>query len=240
MRLPKAYLNLRYTLEERRRIFTRGLERLGYEVHHGITLTPRPGDLLVTWNRIRAADEAAKVFQRVGKVLVTENASWGNEFQGQSWYTIARNYHNTADCFDYHGPERWDSLGVDLKPFRTAGETVILPQRGIGSKPTAMPRQWPQGALKRYGGRIRQHPGKGSGKPLERDIANCGTVVTWGSGAAVKALMLGCKVISEMPGWIGEQDNTEQGRLDMFRRLAWAQWTMAEIESGEAFDYLLN
>jgi hypothetical protein len=241
MSLPKAYLHLRFSLPERVRIFTAGLKRLGYEVGHGVTMAPRRGDILVTWNRIRGYNEASKVFDRNGcKVLVTENASWGNDFQGQSWYTIARNYHNTADCFDYHGPERWDALTVDLKPFRAAGETVILPQRGIGSKPTAMPRQWPQGAFKRYGGRIRQHPGKGPGIPLERDLANCQTVVTWGSGAAVKALMLGCKVISEMPRWIAEQDNSEQGRLDMFRRLAWAQWTMAEIESGEAFARLLN
>jgi hypothetical protein len=240
MRLPRAYLHLRFTLEERRRIFTRGLERLGYEVHHGIG-RPEPGDIFVTWNRISAADSMARKCESVGcKVLVTENASWGNEFQGQSWYTIARNYHNTAGCFDYHGPERWDSLTVDLKPFRSAGETVILPQRGIGSKPTAMPRQWPQGAIKRYGGRIRQHPGKGPGIPLERDLANCQMVVTWGSGAAIKALMIGCKVISEMPNWIAEQDNSEQGRLDMLQRLAWAQWTMAEIESGEAFARLLN
>lgn len=239
--MRRAYLNLRYTIPERRRVFATGLEKLGYEVHHGITMTPRSGDILVTWNRIGGANEAAKVFERNGcTVLVTENATWGNGFQGQHWYTIARNYHNTAGRFDHHGPERWDSLNVDLEPFRNSGETVILPQRGIGSKPTAMPRQWPQGVLKRHGGRIRAHPGKGSGTPLERDLANCGTVVTWGSGAAIKALMMGCKVISEMPNWIGEQDNTEQVRLDMLRNLAWAQWTMAEIESGEAFARLLT
>jgi hypothetical protein len=47
-------------------------------------------------------------------------------------------------------------------------------------------------------------------------------------------------VISEMPNWIGYQDNTEQGRLDMFRHLACAQWELHEIESGLAFEHLLG
>jgi hypothetical protein len=64
-------------------------------------------------------------------------------------------------------------------------------------------------------------------------------VVTWGSGAAIKALQWGIPVVSEMPDWIGEQDNTDAGRLEMFRRLAWAQWTMEEIAHGEPFARLL-
>jgi len=63
--------------------------------------------------------------------------------------------------------------------------------------------------------------------------------VTWGSGAAVKALTWGIHVESHMPNWIGEQDNTDAGRLEMFRRLAWAQWTLDEIEDGTAFRHLL-
>jgi hypothetical protein len=42
-----------------------------------------------------------------------------------------------------------------------------------------------------------------------------------------------------MPQWIGEQDNTDAGRLAMFQRLAWAQWRLSEIESGFAFRWLL-
>ena len=51
--------------------------------------------------------------------------------------------------------------------------------------------------------------------------------------------MWGIPALSEMPHWIGEQDNTEAGRLAMFRRLAWAQWTHEEIADGEAFARLL-
>lgn len=236
----RAFLNLRYTVPQRRMIYAAGLKRLGYEVHHGMPFDTRAGDVLVTWNRLSQLDGVAKKFERMGlPVLVTENASWGNGFCGERWYTMARNRHNTRGCFDVGGPERWDDLAVDLPEFRTEGETVILPQRGIGTPPVAMPKTWPRKALQKHGGRIRRHPGKRPSKPLEDDLSDCGKVVTWGSGAAIKALLMGIPVVSDMPQWIGEQDNTEQGRLEMFRRLAWAQWRLSEIESGEAFARLL-
>lgn len=236
----RAWLNLRYTVPERRKAFESGLKALGYEVKNGIPDKRIKGDVFVTWNRIGAGDRVANLFEQDGlPVLVTENATWGNSFAGKRWYTIARTYHNTADCFPVGDPIRWDALNVTLPEWRTGGETVILPQRGIGSKPTAMPATWPQQALKKHRGRIRKHPGRGDGIRLEDDLSDCGHVVTWGSGAAIKALLMGIPVTSYMPNWIGEQDNTTEGRLEMFRRLAWAQWTLEEIAGGLPFRRLL-
>jgi hypothetical protein len=169
-------------------------------------------------------------------VIVTENATWGNDFAGKSWYTLARNYHNVSGMYPVGGPERWDELGVQLDPFRTSGETIILASRGIGPAAYRMPRDWPQ----RQQGRIRAHPGRGEGRPLHEDLANCGRVITWGSGAAVKALMWGIPVESRQPDWIAAQNNSVAGRLQMFRTLAWAQWTHEEIASGEPFARLLE
>ena len=99
-----------------------------------------------------------------------------------------------------------------------------------------MPLDWvPKGCT-----RIRKHPGARPCKPLEDDLAQASKVVTWGSGAAIKALMWGIRVESHMPNWIGEQDNTDDGRLAMLRRLAWAQWRIAEIESGEAIRWAIS
>src|SRR5688572_6655618 len=227
-----AWLNLRYSLPERRAAFERGLQRIGYRVEH--RMPDKPGGLFVTWNRIGQANSVAKEFEKRGlPVLVTENASWGGGFMGERWYHIARGRHNTAGMFPVGGPERWDALGVELAPWRTEGETVILAQRGIGSAPTRMPQGWPQRAQARYGGRVRIHPGTRPAKALEDDLDGAGRVVTWGSAAALQALRMGIPVTSEMPDWIGEQDNTDSGRLAMFRRLAWAQWTLEEIAEGE-------
>jgi hypothetical protein len=202
-----------------------------------LTQTPSSGDIIVTWNRICGGDSAARQFTARGlPVIVAENASWGNDFLGGHWYTLARDYHNRAGMFPVGDNERWDSLGVDFPAWRTEGETVLLAQRGLGA---GMPHGWADRIAAEHGARIRRHPGKRTGKPLAEDLAQCGKAITWGSGAAIKALMMGIPVQSYMPGWIGEQDNTDAGRLAMLRRLAWAQWTVAEIRMGEPFARLL-
>lgn len=238
----RAWLNLRHNVASRHDAFRAGLSALGYRIESGTTVTPAPGDVLVTWNRLNVGHAAALAFERAGlPVLVVENAGWGNDFAGGQWLTLARHWHNTAGAFPVGGPERWDALGVTLGAWRTGGETVILPSRGIGPRGHgAMPQGWEHGALCRYGGRVRRHPGKAEGVPLARDLSQAGRVVTWGSGAAIRALAWGIPVVSEMPGWIGEQDNTDAGRLAMFRRLAWANWRLDEIRDGSALRWMLS
>lgn len=232
--MKTAWLNLRYSSGDRAEAVTAAVCALGFKPRAGLCQDPGEQDVMVTWNRIGEADRIANRFRRV---IVLENAAWGNGFQGGKWITVAKDRHNTASMFPVGGPERWDALGVELKEWRTDGETVILPQRGIGSPPTAMPREWTDSAYTRHKGRVRRHPGTKPAKPLQEDLAKCGRVVTWGSGAAIQALMIGIPVVSDMPDWIGEQDNTDEGRLAMFRRLAWAQWRYHELP--EAFSRLL-
>ena len=150
----RAWLNLRYTVPERRRVFEEGLKRLGYKVHSDTRINPKAGDIYITWNRIGAGQNIASVFEARGlPVLVTENSTWGNDFNGERWYTLARNHHNTAGRYPVGDYDRWDHLGVELQPWRQGGETVILPQRGIGAKPTSMPMGWARGLEGREIGR---------------------------------------------------------------------------------------
>lgn len=232
----RAWLNLRYTPASRVEAFKAGIERHGYRVEMGACNAPGSKDILITWNRIGFGDTSARKFERAGRpVIVTENASWGNDSFGGHWLTLARNFHNMSGMFPIGGNERWDNLRVTLKPWRTSGETVILPQRGFGPREVAMPKGWQF----HQSGRIRKHPGKYDCVPLFDDLAKAGKVVTWGSAAAVQALSWGIPVKSCMPRWIGEQDNTDAGRLAMFRRMAWAQWRLHEIQNGDAFAWLL-
>lgn len=236
-----AHIHLRYTVAERRAAFVNGIRRMGYVPSFGLPERWGDNDILIVWNRINMGNVVAQKFQDAGQiVIVAENSVWGNDFLGRRWYSVARNYHNTDECFPLMGNHRWDGLGVELEPFRPkGGGLVILPQRGIGSAPTRMPAGWAERTQRIIGGRIRHHPGKRESKSLREDLDGVSAVYTWGSGAAVKALMWGCRVFSDMPNWIAVQNNTEEGRLSMFRRLAWAQRELHEIESGEAFACLL-
>jgi hypothetical protein len=215
----------------------------------------------VIWNRYMQFAAAADAFERRGlPVLVAENGYLGNELAGGRWYAISRNQHNGAGSWPAGGPERWDALGIELQPWRGGdGEVVVLPQRGIGPPGVAMPKFWQADVEKRLrAGRIvfrtRRHPGTDPrALPLLDDLAQAFAVVTWGSGAALKALAAGIPVYAEMPGWIGAGAalrvadllaglppwRDDAARLATFRQLAWAMWTLQEIESGEAFRRLL-
>lgn len=239
--MRQAWLSLRFTIPERRAVVCEGLRRIGFKPVDALTLSPSDGDVLVTWNRFADSDRAARIFEARGlPVLCMENCSFGsNSFAGRNWYHIARGFHNRSGCFPIRDNKRWDSLGVELADWRDeGGETVVLPQRGFGPAEVAQPNGW----LERQNGRIRPHPGnrKAPAKTLAEDLEKASWVTTWGSAAAIQALMWGVKVRSDFKNWIAAQDNTTEGRLAMFRRLAWAQSTLAEIASGEAFDRLLN
>ncbi len=241
--MKTAYLGLREGLPYRREAFRAGLETLGYTVRECITHKPESGDCLIVWNRYGEKDSAARVFESQGlPVLIAENGYLGNEFAGKQWFALSRNQHNGAGTFPEGAPERWDSLGVTLHPWRESGETALLPQRGIGPVGVGMPRDWLERTERRLAGtsyRVRRHPGTRDCVPLDVDLANAGRVVTWGSGAALKALTWGIPVESDMPQWIGTQDNTDAGRLAMFRRLCWGMATLEEITDGSAFRRML-
>lgn len=86
--------------------------------------------------------------------------------------------------------------------------------------------------------------------PLGADLKDCWAVVTWSSGAAIKAIAAGVPAFHALPNWIGapaakpfgsDLENPFLGdRLPMFQRLAWAQWGLDEIASGEPFKRLLG
>jgi hypothetical protein len=247
-----AWLNIREGAHYRRDAFVAGLQKCGFRIQQGAPSAPAGHlDILVTWNRYGQGHRAATEFERRKQpVIVAENGYLGSEFKGKRVYALALNHHNGAGRWPVGGPERWAAWGVELKPWRKDGETVILPQRGIGPPGVAMPLAWPREVVKL--GRTRKHPGaKETGIPLEQDLAKAGRVITWGSGAAIKALTMGIPVFHAMPNWIGAPAARplkdikhgpkcdDAARLGMFHRLAWAQADLEEIAKGEAFSRLL-
>jgi hypothetical protein len=240
----QALVLLKDSPHYRRDAFVKGLQAIGYQIVASLE-NPKSDDCLIIWNRYRANDEIAKRFEAVkAKVYVIENGYLGKHWQCKNWFAISQNHHCGAGYFKVGGNERWDDWQVDLKPWRTEGETVILGQRGIGEIGIASPDNWAQSvAIK---GRVRPHPAKYPAITIQDDLKSCGEVVTWASGAALIALTLGIPVFYQMKQWIGAQASShisnypnknlsDSDRLAMFRRLAWAMWTDEEISLGLPF-----
>jgi len=115
--------------------------------------------------------------------------------------------------------------------------------------------------------RVRPHPGNSlPAKPLADDLAGAHACVIWSSSAGVHALVAGVPVVCEAPAWVCadcsyqkietvrtlddlEKVGDEGGeyaavwsarRIAALRRLAWAQFSVEEIESGYAFSCVLR
>lgn len=252
--MPRALNRLRESLHYRREAFDEGLAAAGFDVV-GQLLDPRPGDMLIVWNRYGGFAQQADQFEAAGGlVVVVENGYLGKAWRGGEWFAMALGHHAGAGRWVDHGPQRWDSWGVGLEPWREdVGETLIFAQRGIGAPGVRSPEHWAEAARARIGGRIRPHPASGiAAPPLEQDLANVREVVTWHSAAALVALLAGIPAWFAFPKWIGaragrplaeyglEPPRRDDGaRLAMFRRLAWANWSLDEIRTGEPLRCLL-
>lgn len=241
--VKRALCLIRQQLVYRRDVFCEGLEQAGYRLVYALN-DPRKGDVLVIWNRYGKYHFVATRFERAGATVVVAENGYING--AERYLALAKSHHSGAGQWNVGGPERWDALGIALQPWRTGKEVVVLGQRGIGEPGIAAPRSWAQGLRI---GRVRPHPGNKTAVPLEQDLVDASAVVTWSSAAALRALAMGIPVFCAFPEWIGMAASTplsqfpkhrDVDRLAMFRRLSWAQWTLEEIRSGEAFRCLLR
>ena len=234
-----------------------GLKALGYNVSVKLTKQPTKEDVLLLWNRNGIRHEYAKQYEAVNaKVLVAENGWIGKTRNGGKFYSLSLGWHNGLGQWHCGEESRFEKLNVSLDPWRKSGEHIlVLPSRGIGAPGVGMPRDWPITIAQRLQKmtkrriKIRPHPGD-KNSDLSGDLFNAHCVVTWGSGAGIKAIAAGVPVFYELKNWIGKGaakifgsdiENPFLGdRMRMFERLAWASWTADEIASGLPFRYLLE
>lgn len=228
-----------------------GLHRLGFDVVDLPKNIPTKDDCLVLWNRLPTHDQIAKKYESVGaKVFIAEHG-----WVGRDTYALCLNHHNGYGTWSVGPKTRWPVFGIAEKPWRTKGEHIlVVPQRGIGVPPVAMPRVWTADVLERLSQatdrpiKVR-YPGDRI-HPIEPEFKGCHAVVTWASGGGIKAIVEGYPVFYEMPHWVGGYaaipglDNLENpylGERDtLFHRLSWAMWKPDEIESGEPFRLLMD
>lgn len=260
MGAPRAAVLIRPLPHYRHDAFVAGFRALGYEVTVGTHATdPRPGDVLAIWNRYGIYHRAAEQYERVGaKVLVAENGYLGVDRQGLQYYALALSGHNGSGRWHVGGPERWEALGLRLEPWRPAGRHILVrAQRGIGSAEMQSPMAWHDKMVRRLRAmtdrevHLRQHPATAPDQPsLAEQLVGAHCLVSWASSDIGRAILMGVPAFYEAPHHVLETiaerglENLEtprrRERLPGFVRLAWAQWNVAEIASGEPFRILLQ
>lgn len=229
----------------RRHLFL-GLENLGYSIADFPLDNPTPEDVLVLWNRLPTKNDLAENYEAAKAKVVIAEHGW----IGDNTVALSLNHHNGAGKWRVGEESRWPNFGIEVKPWREKGEHVlVVPQRGIGVPPVAMPRMWTEDVVARLKDVtdreiVVRHPSERR-EPFEPALKNVHAVVVWASGAGIKSIVNGVPVFYEMPFWIGgpaarigidDIENPYLGERDtMLHKLSWAMWKIDEIASGEAF-----
>jgi hypothetical protein len=149
--------------------------------------------------------------------------------------------------------DRWHRLGLDLLPWAERdGYALIL---GQCAGDLAVPGDYAkvlagmkQAAAEHYGPvRVRKHPLiNGGQRPLAEDLAGARLAITWTSTSAVEAVLAGVPTITFSPqaiAWpvtshaLGDPPYLGDRGLWCYD-LAYRQWTLAELTSGEAWEHL--
>ncbi len=256
----RAHLLIRSEPGYRRDSFAAGLCAAGFEIAGEPRAPPSPSDLLVIWNRYSRYHDTALKFEAAGaRVVVAENGPLGRDWRGQAWYSIVEGAPAGAGRWLDGGPTRWEGLDVDICEWRKGGrEVIVLAQRGIGPPGVRQPDGWHLKAAERFRSagfrvRVREHPGERQPvRSLEQDLEDARFVVTWASGAAIKALIWGVPVVYGFSQWIGaaaampidsapkgcDWEPPEVDRLPALHRLAWSMWQTREIAAGLPFQAL--
>lgn len=196
---------------------------------------------------------------QAGTVIVAENGYL--EGPGGPYCALAVGGHNGSGRHAARSRTRLERLGVAFKPWRETGSHILVcPSRGLRSSVVRQPERWAENTVARLKAltgrevRIRPHPGNWKANPpkvpIEDDLRGAWACVIWASSAGVKSLIDGVPVIYTAPHWICAEaagnriEDIESppmpDRTPAFERLAAAQWSLAEIASGEAFRALLG
>ncbi len=259
--MSTAYVLLPSTVHYRREAFINGFARLGYIVEQGSPVKPLgERDAALVWNMTARSRQAITMSQEgAGALLVAENGFYGADETGHQLYAIALEGHNGSGRWYAPDDSRLKKLAIDFKPFRSeeGGKVLIADQRGIGSPLMRSPPHFASSTatvLSRGGFEpaVRPHPGQNApATNLMDDLENAQALVVWSSNCATQPLVGGLPTYYCAPTIVSapasqpftpklKSDFSDDRRYQAFAKMAWAQWTLAEIASGEAIDTLLQ
>lgn len=222
-----------------------GLKRLGFEVRVGAHLG---ADALVTWSPWKGSQREALHFRYASEskpVIVMENG-WLSPIRDVPYFQVAIGGWNGTGTFPTGDIERRRSWGAPAGPWRDNpdGHVLVIGQRGHPNDPrTAVP-GWHQ-TLGPFDRPVIRRP-RDATRSLAADLSGAREAHVWTSNAASHAVMAGIPVVQHGPNLMVSALASRPGQ-PLFRgdrtaeldRLAWSQWNITEIATGEPFARLL-
>lgn len=221
--------------------------------------TQMEGDALVTWspwNRSRRAALVRHYADARRPVIVMENG-WLTPLLlppigCEQFFQVALGGWNGTGTYPVDGPDRWASwrLTMDAWTNRIAGRNgyaLVIGQRGHPFDTRSAPPGWENqlqlpGIEERF---VIRRP-RETVIPLAKHLSGAAEVHVWTSNVATHAILDGIPVIQHGPNLMTSELASRPGqalqrgdRRAVLERLAWAQFTMPEIGSGEPFARLL-
>lgn len=173
----------------------------------------------------------------------------------QSYFRVAKNRLQHTGVGTSDG-KRFRALGIEIKPWRTAGEHIVVCPQSTPFMRTVVDYQngdWTANMLAKLRAettreiRLRSwSPDKGKlAATLGQDLVSAHALVTWSSAAAVTAVLAGVPVLVESPDCAARpMSGQDIGSLPTPDRETWAgvladnEWTLDEMRSGKAWSHL--
>lgn len=201
------------------------------------------GDRIATYGIKRGSGDSIK---RAKEFWYIDHGYFGkgspHRFDG--YYRIVYNsiIHNTSGDFP---SDRFDKFKIELKDWRKNGDKIVvvppsLPMGKFLGVPTESWIKWTTDEIKKYTDRSIEICQKEKGKTsnLKELLKTAWVLVTDHSNAQVDALANGIPVITTSPmRKIGSLASIENPVMDrsFLKNLAYRQWTIKEIQSGQAW-----
>lgn len=225
-----------------------GLEKIGLRVIMGGDGV-LDADLLVTWSPWNGSRRQGMQlhYSRANRPVIIMENGWLSPIRGVAYFQVALDGWNGTGRFPAGGSERWSGWGLGEYPWteRKDGVVLVCGQRGHPSDDrTAVP-GWHE-TVGPFNGPVLRRP-RGCMTPFAHHLAVAQEVHVWSSNIASHAVRAGIPVIQHGPNLMVASLASRPGdphyrgdRTREFQRLAWAQWSSIEIETGDPFARLLE
>lgn len=264
----RAWVLIRDKPHYRSESFITGLRRSGYEAILRNSLSPKQikskDDIVICWNAYGRYGDARAIADAAGcRTFVAENGYLGRDKYDRQYYALAEHGHTGSGRWRVGGSGRLRNLLLEqrlvFKPWRTKGDHILIcGQRGIGELTMRSPPGWADSVQKiirkttKRPIKLRPHPGRHPEitHSVDVDLENAWACVVWSSNCATSALLAGIPTFYAAPYIVQQggalrleganlEDPAFGDREKSFLNMAWAQWSVKELEAGSPWKFLL-